>query len=213
MIGRFPLSAARARCRFPPAVSPNAATLRLAAFPRTGLLADVALVVAGAALIALAAQVRIPTGLSPVPITGSTFAVLLVGASLGSLRGITSTGLYVAAGIAGAPVYTGGNAGWEYFAGATGGYLVGFVLAAAVTGFLAERGWDRRFSSATAAMLAGSVAIYAVGLPWLAASAQLSFEQTLTQGLALFVVGDLLKLYLAAALLPAAWAAVRRFRG
>jgi len=78
---------------------------------------------------------------------------------------------------------------------------------------LAERGWDRRFSTATAAMLAGSVAIYALGLPWLAHVQDLTFEQTLTQGFALFVVGDLLKLYLAAALLPVAWAAVRRFRG
>jgi biotin transport system substrate-specific component len=192
-------------------VNPNAATLRLAVLPRSGLLADAVLVLAGAALVALAAQVRIP--FDPVPITGSTFAVLLVGASLGAVRAASSLSLYVVFGILGAPVYTGQNSGWEYFTGATGGYLVGFVLAAAVVGFLAERGWDRRLSSAIAAMLTGSVLIYAVGLPWLAATANLDFAQTLEKGLALFVPGDLLKLYLAAALLPVAWRALERFRG
>ena len=192
-------------------MNPNAATLRLAVFPRTGLLADAVLVVAGAALVALAAQVRIP--FDPVPITGSTFAVLLVGASLGAVRGTSSLSLYVALGILGAPVYTGQSSGWEYFTGATGGYLVGFVLAAAVVGYLAERGWDRRLSSAIAAMLTGSVAIYGIGLPWLALTADLDFAETLQKGLALFVPGDLLKLYLAAALLPTAWRAVERFRG
>jgi biotin transport system substrate-specific component len=192
-------------------VNPNAATLRLAVLPRSGLLADAVLVLAGAALVALAAQVRIP--FDPVPITGSTFAVLLVGASLGAVRAASSLSLYVVFGILGAPVYTGQNSGWEYFTGATGGYLVGFVLAAAVVGFLAERGWDRRLSSAIAAMLTGSVLIYAVGLPWLAATANLDVAQTLEKGLALFVPGDLLKLYLAAALLPVAWRAIERFRG
>jgi biotin transport system substrate-specific component len=192
-------------------VNPNAATLRLAVLPRSGLLADAVLVLAGAALVALAAQVRIP--FDPVPITGSTFAVLLVGASLGAVRAASSLSLYVVLGILGAPVYTGQNSGWEYFTGATGGYLVGFVLAAAVVGFLAERGWDRRLSSAIAAMLTGSVLIYAVGLPWLAATANLDFAQTLEKGLALFVPGDLLKLYLAAALLPVAWRGIERFRG
>jgi biotin transport system substrate-specific component len=126
---------------------------------------------------------------------------------------MSSLSLYVAVGVLGAPVYTGQNSGWEYFTGATGGYLVGFVLAAAVVGYLAERGWDRRLSSAIAAMLTGSVLIYAVGLPWLAVTADLDFAQTLQKGLALFVPGDLLKLYLAAALLPTAWRAVERFRG
>ncbi len=192
-------------------MNPNAATLRLAVLPRSGLVADALLILAGAAFVALAAQVRIP--FDPVPITGSTFAVLLVGASFGAVRATSSLSLYVALGILGAPVYTGQSSGWEYFTGATGGYLLGFVLAAAVVGYLAERGWDSRLSSAIAAMLTGSVLIYAVGLPWLAATADLDFAQTLEKGLALFVPGDLLKLYLAAALLPAAWRAVEHFRG
>ncbi len=186
------------------------ATLRRAVFPRSGLLADVVLVVAGAALVALAAQVRIP--MEPVPITGQTFAVVLVGASLGAVRGIASLLLYLAAGLVGAPVYSGGEAGWEVFHGATGGYLAGFVVAAALTGWLAERRWDRRFSSALAAMLCGNVVIYLFGLPWLAHVAGSGATKTLELGLYPFVVGDLLKLYLAGALLPGAWRLVERLK-
>jgi biotin transport system substrate-specific component len=192
-------------------VNPNAATLRLALVPRTDVLTEALLIVAGAALVALAAQVRIP--MEPVPITGQTFAVLLVGASYGALRGTASLSLYLVAGLLGAPVYTGQSSGWEYFTGATGGYILGFVLAAAVTGYLAEQRWDRRLSSAIAAMFIGSIAVYAIGLPWLAAVVDLDFETTLKEGLAPFVPGDLLKLFLAAALLPSAWRFVDRFRG
>jgi biotin transport system substrate-specific component len=116
-------------------------------------------------------------------------------------------------GLLGAPVYTEQNSGWEYFTGATGGYILGFVLAAGVTGYLAEQRWDRRVPSAIAAMLIGSIAIYAVGLPWLAAVLNLDFETTLKEGLAPFVPGDLLKLFLAAALLPSAWRLVDRATG
>ena len=194
-------------------MNPNAATLRLAVLPRSGLLADAVLVAAGAGLVALTAQYEIKLWFTPVPITGQTFAVLLVGASLGALRGTTSLTLYFLLGLIGAPVYAGGESGWEWVEGATGGFLIGFIAAAAITGWLAERRWDRRFSSATAAMLTASVVIYLFGLPWLAAVANLSFEETLTQGLAPFIPGDLVKLYLAAALLPGAWWLVRRFRG
>jgi biotin transport system substrate-specific component len=96
--------------------------------------------------------------------------------------------------------------------GPTGGYIAGFVLAALLTGWLAQRRWDRRFSSAVAAMLTGNVAVYAIGLPWLAADQGLGFEDTLEAGLYPFVVGDLLKLYLAGALLPGAWRLVQRLR-
>jgi biotin transport system substrate-specific component len=191
---------------------PDAATLRLAVFPRSGILTDVALVVAGAALVALAAQWEIKLWFTPVPITGQTFAVLLVGASLGWLRGGASLLLYFLVGLAGAPVYAGGEGGLEWVKGATGGYLVGFILAAALTGWLAQRRWDRRFSSAVAAMLTASVVIYALGLPWLAHVANLGLEDTLEAGLYPFVVGDLLKLYLAGALLPGAWRLVERLR-
>ncbi len=188
----------------------DAATLRVAVFPRAGALADAVLVLGGAALVALAAQLEIHLGFTPVPITGQTFAVLLVGASLGALRGTASLALYLLAGLVGAPVYSGGEEGWEIVSGVTGGYLVGFVVAAAVTGWLAELRWDRRFSSALSAMLIGSVIIYAFGLPWLAHAADLGWQKTFENGLYPFVVGDLAKLWLAAALLPAAWRLVER---
>ena len=189
---------------------PEAATLRLAVLPHAGLLADVLLVVLGAGLVAASAQVSIPLPFTPVPITGQTFAVVLVGASLGTVRGTSSLMLYVLAGIAGAPVYADGAHGWAQITGATGGYLVAFVVAAALVGWLAERGWDRRFSSAVAAMLTGNVVIYLIGLPWLAVVLDTRLEETLEAGLYPFVPGDMLKLYLAGALLPSAWRVVER---
>jgi biotin transport system substrate-specific component len=175
------------------------------------VLADALLVLAGAGLVALAAQISIPLPFTPVPITGQTFAVVLVGASLGALRGTASLSLYLAAGLVGAPVYADGRHGWEVVSGASGGYLVGFVVAAFLTGLLAERRWDRRFSSAVAAMLTGNVVIYLIGLPWLAVVLDSGLERTLELGLYPFVPGDVLKLYLAGALLPAAWRLVERF--
>src|ERR671923_2789139 len=146
---------------------PEAATLRLAFFPQSSLLTDVLLVLAGTGFVALAAQVKISLSFTPVPITGQTFAVVLVGASLGALLGLASLGLYLFVGALGAPVYADGQHGWDVLTGPTGGYIVGFVLAAVVTGWLAQQRWGRRFSSAVAAMLTGHVLIYALGLPWL----------------------------------------------
>jgi biotin transport system substrate-specific component len=192
---------------------PEAATLRLAFFQRSSLLTDVLLVLAGTGFVALAAQVKINLSFTPVPITGQTFAVVLVGASLGALLGLASLGLYLFVGALGAPVYADGQHGWDVLTGPTGGYIVGFVFAACLTGFLAQKRWDRRFSSAVAAMLTGNVVIYLFGLPWLAAKIDTGLEGTLEAGLYPFVVGDLLKLYLAGALLPAAWGLVSRLKG
>jgi biotin transport system substrate-specific component len=194
-------------------VRPEAATLRLALLPRGVLLADVALVALGAALVALAAQITIVLSFTPVPITAQTFTVFLVGGSLGVMRGAASLSLYVLLGLVGVPVYSDGGSGWDVVSGATGGYLVGFVVAAALAGLLAERRWDRRLSSSIAAMLTANVVIYVVGVPWLAAAADLGAQDALEQGLYPFVVGDLVKLYLAGALLPAAWKLVERTTG
>jgi biotin transport system substrate-specific component len=192
---------------------PDAATLRLAVFPRTNALTNVLLVLAGTGFVALAAQVSISLPFTPVPITGQTFAVVLVGASLGALLGLASLGLYVFVGALGAPIYADHTHGWDVLTGPTGGYILGFVLAAVMTGYLAQHRWDRRFSSAVAAMLTGNVVIYLTGLPWLAHEIGTDLEGTLEAGLYPFVVGDLLKLYLAGALLPAAWRLVARFKG
>jgi biotin transport system substrate-specific component len=192
---------------------PDAATLRWAVLPAGGLLTEALLVLGGAGFVALAAQVSFALPFTPVPITGQTFAVVLVGASFGALLGLASLGLYLFVGALGAPVYADGSHGWAILTGPTGGYLVGFLLAAGLTGWLAQRRWDRRFSSAVAAMLSGNVLIYCVGLPWLAVDQGLGFENTLEAGLYPFVVGDLLKLYVAGALLPGAWRLLERLRG
>jgi biotin transport system substrate-specific component len=194
-------------------VRADAATLRLAVFPRPTLLTDALLVVSGTALVALCAQISVKLPFTPVPITGQTFAVCLVGASLGAVRGAASLTLYFLIGVVGAPVYAHHDSGWDVITGASGGYIVGFVAAAAVTGVLAEHRWDRKFSSAVGAMLTGNVVIYLVGLPWLAVVLNTNLEDTLESGLYPFVPGDLFKLYCAAALLPAAWRGVKYLGG
>ncbi|MCS7007749.1 MAG: biotin transporter BioY [Thermoleophilia bacterium] len=184
------------------------AALQRTLVPSTSRAADVAAVVAGAALIAASAQVAIPLPFTPVPITGQTFAVLLVGAALGTVRGGSSALLYVLAGALGAPVYAEGSAGLAVVTGPTGGYLVAFPLAASLVGRLAELRWDRSFSSGLGAMLCGNVLVYLVGLPWLAVSLGTGLERTLELGLYPFVPGDIVKLFLAAGLLPTAWRVV-----
>jgi len=183
----------------------SAATLRLAVLPKAGLVTDVLLVAGGAGLIAASAQVSVKLPFTPVPITGQTFSVLLVGASLGTLRGGASALLYVLAGLL-FPVYAPHTGyGFATITSASGGYLVSYPFVAALTGRLAERRWDRRFSSAVGAMLTGNVVIYLFGLPWLAVVLHTNLEKTLEDGLYPFVPGDMFKLYLAAAALPGAW--------
>ena len=179
----------------------------------------VALIVLGAVFIALTANLRIPIPGTPVPITGQTFAVLLVGGALGFRRGVSSVLLYMLMGVVGLPVFAGGESGIDTVAvvrdgalalGATGGYLVGMLLAAPLVGRLAELGWDRHILGAAAAMLLGNVVIYAVGLPWLEAARDFGFTETLARGLYPFVIGDIVKLAIAAALLPVGWWLVGR---
>jgi biotin transport system substrate-specific component len=194
-------------------VNPAAATLRLAVLPRSDAITNALLVAAGVLLVAGAAQVRIPLADTPVPITGQTFAVLLIGASYGAPLGAATLLAYWLIGLAGAPIYAEAKSGWDTFVGPTGGYIVGFIVAAALTGYLAQKGWDRRFSSSLGAMLIGNVAIYVPGLLWLAHYLDTGVNDTLVAGLYPFVLGDVIKLFLAGALLPSAWLAVRRFRG
>lgn len=194
----------------------HAATLRLAVIPRSTLLTDALLVCGGAGLVAACAQISIHLGFTPVPITGQTFAVVLVGASLGSLRGSASLMLYLLLGLV-APVYSEHEKGWDVVSGATGGFLVGFIVAAALIGWLAEHGWDRKISSSVSAMLTGNVVIYGFGLVWLhhwlgVHNFGQSWDTTLKDGLYPFVAGDLAKLYLAALALPAAWKLVGKLK-
>jgi len=173
----------------------------------------VALILAGALLIALSAQVSVPVPGSPVPVTGQTFGVLLSAGALGFRRGLAASGLYLLLGLIGLPVFADGGHGTQILLGASGGYLVGFVLASIVVGRLAELGWDRNLAGSIGAMLLGEVAIYAVGLPWLAVVAHFDMATALAKGLDPFLVGDALKLALAAALFPAAWWLVGRRPG
>ena len=180
---------------------------------------EAALALAGSLLIAGLAQVSIHLPFTPVPITGQTLGVLLVGASYGPGLGTVTVLLYLATAVLGLPVLApdadGSHAGGLEVLralSATGGYLWGFVLAAGLVGWLARRGWDRTLRSAIGAMLLGSVVIYAVGVPWLMKAASLPLEQGLELGLYPFVIGDLLKLLAAAGLLPFAWAAMDRLR-
>jgi biotin transport system substrate-specific component len=175
--------------------------------PRS-LLADAALVVAGAALTAGLAQVAVP--LWPVPITGQTLAVLLVGGTLGALRGTLAMVLYAVIGALGLPVFSDAHSGFATLLGPTGGYIVGFVLAAALTGWLAERTWDRKLLGGMVSYLAGSAIVFAVGLPWLGFSLGLTVEQTLVAGLYPFVLGGVIKAAIAAGVIRLGWFAADR---
>ena len=182
----------------------HATVLSTRILPRTRVSTAV-LVIGFAALTALAAQIRIPLGFTPVPLTGQTFAVLLSGAALGWRAGASAQALYVAVGLAGFPVFQGGEGGWSYATGATAGYLLGFIISAAAVGYLAEQGQDRRVITAVPAMLAGNTVIYLVGVPWLIHVLGTDLTGGLTAGFAPFVVGDLLKIAAAGLLLPAIW--------
>jgi biotin transport system substrate-specific component len=172
---------------------------------------DGALVLGGSLLIALCTQIAVGY---PVPWTGQTFAVLMVGALLGSRRGALSVLAYLMQGLAGLPVFSHGKAGLGVFFGPTGGYLIGFVLAAYVVGRLAERGWDRRPVTTVLAMMLGNVVLYGCGLAWLACLVHLlgrPLGSVLAVGLYPFLPGEIVKIALATALLPAGWTLIRHF--
>jgi biotin transport system substrate-specific component len=173
---------------------------------------QLALALLGTWLVAGLAQVSIHLPFTPVPITGQTLGVLLVGASLGPAFGALSLGLYLLQAVMGLPFLAPQPDGSHetgvqvvQLSFATGGYLWGFVLASGTVGWLARRGWDRNPRGSIGMFFVGEVVIYALGLPWLMRALGLSLEETLPLGLYPFVIGDTLKLLLAAALLPAAW--------
>ena len=163
----------------------------------------IALVVAGTLFVSLCAQVYVPT--LPVPFTGQTFGVLLVGGALGFRRGLAALLLYLAIGAIGIPVYAQGRSGLDVIQGATGGYLVGFVVAAALVGRLAELGWDRRIGGALAMMAIGTAVIYAIGVPWLKVAAGMPWADAVAGGMTKFLVWDAARLAVAAGIFPLSW--------
>ena len=189
------------------------------ALPRRAVLADVlpgarvrdaVLVLSGALLTALFAQISIDVPPSPVPVTGQTLAVGLVGATLGMRRGASSLALYMLLGLF-LPFYADGSSGWHVVWGATGGYLVGFVFAAAFVGWMAEHGADRSPLLAFLTFVAGQLIIFVPGLIGLKLAADQSWGWTIHNGFSIFIVGGLVKALVGAAALPGAWRLVRRF--
>ena len=177
------------------------------------------MIAAGVILIAACAQVYVVLPFTPVPISGQTFGVLFAAALLGFRRSLITVALYLLIGIAGAPIFAEGTSGLVRIGtvqggvlalAPTGGYLLGFLVAGGLVGRLAELGWDRRIGGSLAAMVLGNVVIYIVGVPWLMAALNAPIGRALELGLYPFLLGDALKLALAAGLLPVGWWLVRR---
>jgi biotin transport system substrate-specific component len=182
-----------------------APTLYARSFPRAAAwVRDLLLILAGVLLLAALAQVEITLPFTPVPITGQTFGVLLVGATLGARRGAAAMIAYVAAGGLGLPFFAGGASGLRILTGATAGYLVGFALAAHAVGALCERGLERRVRTSLIPFLVGTLIIYVCGAVWLSILVG-SLGEALKLGVLPFLPGDALKLVAASLTLPAAW--------
>ena len=186
-----------------------APTVYTRTFPHVaGWLRDLILILLGTLFVAALAQVEIPLPFTPVPITGQTFGVLLVGAALGSKRGALSLASYLALGVFGWPFFAGGTYGLDVVTGATGGYLIGFVLSAFVIGLLAERGLERSIRTSLIPFMAGTMIIYICGVAWLSIVLG-SFSNAIAAGLLPFLLGDAIKLIVASLVLPGAWKLVK----
>ena len=182
------------------------------AFPRSTV-RNAVLVVGGAAFVGLAAQVAVPLPWTPVPVTGQTFAVLLTAAALGTWRGVASMLLYALMGVVGVPWFAGGSSAFQGGALVVSfGYIIGFIAAAAIVGHLAERGATRTALRTAGLMVLGNVVIYSIGVLWLAAAIDVSLARAIELGAQPFLLGDALKVALAAGLFPMAWRAVDRFQ-
>ena len=188
-------------------------TMAEAIVPEEGLLKDMALIGAGSAFVAVSAQISIPLPFTPVPITGQTLAVLLVGAVLGSKRGAIALMAYLIEGIIGIPVFAGGTGGIGKLLGPTGGYLIGFIASSYLVGLLSEKGWDKSYRGSILAMGVGNAAIYLFGIPWLMVVTGVSLKGALFMGFLPFVPGDAVKLLIASIAMPVTWRIIGSNRG
>ena len=179
-----------------------------AVWPKPGVAREGALILGGSLFIAVAAQLQFPVPFSPVPVTGQTFAVLLLAAIYGSKRGPAAVLTYLTLGFSGLPVFAGGAFGAARLLGPTAGYLAGFLGAAWIVGRLSERGWDRRPWSAAASMIIGNLVIYTAGAAWLCKF--VGWDSVLTTGVLPFLAGDALKIALAILLVPVGWKLIGR---
>jgi biotin transport system substrate-specific component len=188
-------------------IAKNVTLLEVALAP-LDFVRQVGLVIGFSLLTALAAQIVIPVG--PVPITGQTFAVLLTGALLGSRLGAMTMIAYLIEGASGLPFFSGGHGGLLHLMGPTGGYLIAFPAAAFITGAFAEHGWDRKFMTAAAAMAIGALVIMFSGWLWFSLLMKTPLQLTLFATVLKFIPGEIIKIILAAAVLPSGWALIRR---
>jgi biotin transport system substrate-specific component len=180
-------------------------TLRSAFISRSTATTKVALVVGGVAFLALMAQISVPVPGSPVPVTGQTLGALLLGSAYGATLGFTTFASYLIIGFIGAPIFAAGTHGLAHITGATGGYLVGMLLASLVTGYLAGRKWDQKIATVIPTMLLGEVVIYTAGLFWLHHSIHASWSTTLKFGFTPFILGEVIKIAIASTAMPTLW--------
>ncbi len=183
----------------------STATLRGALFTRSTTATKIALVVGGVAFLGLMAQIAVPVPGSPVPVTGQTLGVLLLGSAYGASLGVTTFATYLLVGFLGAPVFASGAHGLARISGATGGYLVGMLVASLITGHLAGRKWDQKIATVVPTMLIGDVIIFTVGLFWLHHSIHASWATTFKFGFTPFVLGEAIKIAIASTAMPTLW--------
>lgn len=191
-------------------MSLSATSLRSSLIPRSTALSNAVLVVSGVLGLAALAQIAIPVPGSPVPVTGQTLGVLILGTTYGSTLGVTTFAMYILAGIAGAPVFANSGHGLDRIVGATGGYLIGMLVATFVLGQLARFRLDQKFSTALPSMLIGTVITFSFGLIWLYQYTGQSWSWTVNAGLTPFILGEVLKIAIAGTSLPAIWRIVNR---
>lgn len=191
-------------------MSSSATSLRSSLLPRTTALANAVLIVSGVFALAILAQIAIPVPGSPVPVTGQTLGVLLIGTAYGSTLGVTTFALYLLAGIAGAPVFANNGFGIDRVIGATGGYLIGMLVATYVVGLLARLRLDQKFLTALPSMLIGTVITFGFGLVWLQQYTGKDWAWTINAGLTPFIVGEVLKIAIAGTSLPIIWRLINR---
>ena len=182
-----------------------AGSLRASVLPRSSAISNIALISGGVLLLAASAQIAIPVPGSPVPVTGQTLGVLLIGTSYGSGIGLATFAIYLLAGIVGAPVFAGASFGMEKITGATGGYLIGMLITTYVLGLLAKRNLDQKFLTALPSMLLGNVIIFSCGIIWLHHFTGKDWTWTINAGLTPFIVGEILKIAIAGTSLPILW--------
>ena len=195
-------------------MSLHSGSLRAAVFPRSTALTQALFVVAGVGFISLLAQISLPVPGSPVPVTGQTLAVLLIGTTYGARLGFLTFATYLLAGIAGAPIFapsaTSANHGIDRLVGATGGYLVGMLVASLLLGYLADRKADQKFRTSFPALLLGDLVIFTFGLTWLHASLDMTWAATFKAGFTPFILGEALKIAITATSLPLVWRKISR---